>query len=86
MFISRPTSLLASIKVSALFFVGSRTRTKCSRLTLETPPLMDGVKSEGRLYSAMSGPIRPDGRDATRRDADVLVVSWLAGWLRVVAA
>jgi hypothetical protein len=28
--------------------------------------VMDGMKSEGRLYSAMSGPVRPDGLDATR--------------------
>jgi hypothetical protein len=28
--------------------------------------VLDGMKSEGRLYSAMSGPVRPDGRDATR--------------------
>jgi hypothetical protein len=28
--------------------------------------LLDGLKSEGRLYSAMSGPVRPVGRDATR--------------------
>jgi hypothetical protein len=29
-------------------------------------PVLDGMKSEGCLYSAMSGPVRPDGRDATR--------------------
>jgi hypothetical protein len=28
--------------------------------------VLGGMKSEGRLYSAMSGPVRPDGRDATR--------------------
>jgi hypothetical protein len=28
--------------------------------------VLDGMKSEGRLYSAMSGPVRPDGSDATR--------------------
>jgi hypothetical protein len=33
------------------------------------------------LYRAVSGPVRPGGRDA-----DVLVVSWLVGWLKVVAS
>jgi hypothetical protein len=28
--------------------------------------VLDGMKSEGRLYSAMSGPVRPDDRDAVR--------------------
>jgi hypothetical protein len=28
--------------------------------------VLDGMTSEGRLYSAMSGPVLPDGRDKTR--------------------
>jgi hypothetical protein len=28
--------------------------------------VLDGMKSEGRLYSAMSELVRPDGRDAKR--------------------
>jgi hypothetical protein len=27
--------------------------------------VLNGMKSGGRLYSAMSEPVRPDGRDAT---------------------
>jgi hypothetical protein len=37
--------------------------------------VLDGMKSEA-IYRAVSGPVRPGGRDA-----DVLVVSWLVGWL-----
>jgi hypothetical protein len=28
--------------------------------------VLDGMKSEGRLYSAVIGPVRPVGIDATR--------------------
>jgi hypothetical protein len=28
--------------------------------------VLDGMKSEGLLYSAVIGPVRPDGLDATR--------------------
>jgi hypothetical protein len=28
--------------------------------------VLDRMKSEGRLYSAMSGLVRPEGRDTTR--------------------
>jgi hypothetical protein len=28
--------------------------------------VLDGMKSEGRLYWAVSGPVRLNGRDATR--------------------
>jgi hypothetical protein len=28
--------------------------------------VLDGMKSEGRLYSAVIGPVRPSGLDATR--------------------
>jgi hypothetical protein len=28
--------------------------------------VLNGMKSEDRLYSAMSGPVRPDGRNVTR--------------------
>jgi hypothetical protein len=33
---------------------------------IETVTALDGMKSEGHLYWAVSGPVRPGGRDATR--------------------
>jgi hypothetical protein len=33
---------------------------------IETVAVLDGMKSEGRLYGAVSGPVRPGGLDAKR--------------------
>jgi hypothetical protein len=47
--------------------VESRTPHWLFVVDLETAAaVLDGMKSEGRLYSAVIGPVRPGGLDATR--------------------
>jgi hypothetical protein len=61
----------------------SRTRTECSWFTLKRPPL---YWTEWRAKLFLPGGERAGSSWRPWRDADVLVLSWLVGWLRVVAS